>query len=127
MHWSFQYLKYSFAQLNCAELVELVLKEIFNKPYKLPQTMGSIYKDSEQIKKRLVDYVDGESKVKKEGDLIIMSGSTRLCHVGILVIINKKNYVLHSMKKAGTVCLHKFEDINKYGLIINGVYSWQKL
>lgn len=125
MHWCLKYLKLSTKEYNCAELVRLVLNEKFGINYVFPQTKNSVRKDSEQIKENLSIYTSEQTDEPKEGDLVLMSGSNRLCHVGLYVLVNNKGHILHSMKNASTVCLHRLKDLNKYGLALNGFYKWQ--
>lgn len=125
MHWALSYLKYSTKEYNCAELVRLVLREQFNIDFIFPQTKHSVRKDSQQIKANLSVFTSEQTKYPNEGDLVLMSGSSRLCHVGLYVTINNKGYVLHSMKNASTVCLHELKDLKLYGLVLNGFYKWQ--
>lgn len=127
MHWTRKYISTPYSKLNCAELVEAVLKEEVAINFKFPQSNGNIFYESARIKEHFKDYVD-TSPVKEpiEYDLVVMNAHRRMCHVGIYVNFCEEGYVLHSLKSAGSVCLHKIEDLNYYGLVLQGFYRWQK-
>lgn len=127
MHWSCKFLSIPYQELNCAEFVEFVLKKQFNIDFTFPQNRGSVFSQSDQLKKEFLNYVYPEkTNEPEEGDLVLMNGIRKMCHVGILV--KKKNdfFVLHSQKNLGCACLHKLKDISNYGLTLEGIYKWQK-
>lgn len=127
MHWSRKYISIPHDKMNCAELVEHVLKDKFSLDFKFPQSQGSLFMESHQIKKEMFNFVDPVPTTSPlEGDLVLMSGTRRLCHVGLYVEIKNVKYVLHTQKSFGCACLHKIADLSTYGLYLEGFYKWQK-
>jgi hypothetical protein len=113
--------------MNCAELVEVVQKKEFRREFKFPQSNGNVFTESKQIKKEFEKYViPKKAEVLEDGDLVLMNAKHEMAHVGVLCIINSKLYVLHSLKTAGCVCMHRIGELKTYGLYLKGVYKWQK-
>lgn len=127
MHWSCKFLSIPYAQLNCAEFVEYVLKKQFGITFYFPQNRGSVFSQSADLKKYIKRYVHPEkTDSPEEGDLVVMNGVRKMCHVGILVKIKNDFFVLHTQKNLGCACLHKLKEIKNYGLNLEGIYKWQK-
>jgi len=127
-HWSRSYISTPYEKLNCAELVEKVQSDVFNRCFKFPQTNGNVFTESRRIKQEFERYVVPEkAKILEDGDLVLMNAKFEMAHVGVLCIVRGKLHVLHSSKTLGCVCLHKISEIKNYGLFLRGVYKWQKL
>lgn len=127
MHWTRKYISRPYSELNCAELVELVIKEQLGIKFTFPQSNGNIFYESARIREHFLDYVEPEKTTKPENcSLVVMHANRRMCHVGLFVKYGGASYVLHSLKSAGSVCLHRIEDLNYYGLVLEGFYKWQK-
>lgn len=127
MHWSCKFLSIPYSELNCAEFVEFVLKKQFKLHFYFPQNRGSIFSQSADLKKYIKTFVHPEkTNSPEEGDLVVMNGIRRMCHVGLLVKIKNDMFVLHTQKNLGCACLHKLKDIPNYGLNLEGIYKWQK-
>lgn len=127
MHWSRKYISIPYKKLNCAELVEEVVRKELKIDFKFPQSNGNIFYESRKIKQEFKKYVDPvKTSNPNEGDLVLMNAQRRMSHVGILVIYREIHYILHSLKDAGSVCLHRASDLEYYGLTIEGFYKWQK-
>ncbi len=127
MHWTKKYLSIPYDKMNCAEFTEHVLKEEFNTDFKFPQSCGSFFMESHQIRKEMSKFViPVPVQNPEDGDLVLMSGKRRLSHVGLCVTINGIKYVLHTQRSFGCACLHKIKDLGFYGLYLEGFYKWQK-
>lgn len=127
MHWSCKFLSIPYSELNCAEFVEFVLRKEFKINFTFPQNRGSVFSQSAEIKKQIYNFTYPEkTKLPEEGDLVLMNGIRKMCHVGILVKKKDSLFVLHSQKNLGCACLHKLKDISNYGLSIEGIYKWRK-
>lgn len=127
MHWTKKYLSIPYEKMNCAEFVEHVLKDQFNLDFKFPQSCGSFFMESYQIRKEMYKFIVPEKTINPiDGDLVLMSGKRRLNHVGLFVEIDRVKYVLHTQRKFGCACLHKIKDLTGYGLMLEGFYKWQK-
>ena len=127
MHWTTKYLAIPYDKMNCAEFTEHVLNDNFKLSFKFPQSQGSFFMESAQIKEEVFNYaypVVTEEPV--DGDLVLMSGKRRLSHVGLFVKIKDVRYVLHTQRSFGCACLHRISDLGFYGLFLEGIYKWQK-
>lgn len=127
MHWSCKFLSIPYSELNCAEFVEFVLRKQFGINLYFPQNRGSVFSQSADLKKYIKSFVYPEkTEEPQEGDLVVMNGIRRMCHVGLLVKKGNDLFVLHTQKNLGCACLHKLKDISNYGLTLEGIYKWQK-
>lgn len=127
MHWSEKYLNIPYKDKNCAEFVEFVLSKEFKINFKFPQSHGSFFEQSALIKKSINDFVYPEKTDEpKEGDLVLMNGSRRICHVGLFVKIRNIAYVLHNQKQHSYSRLHRIDHLPYNGLLLEGIYKWQK-
>lgn len=127
MHWSCKFISIPYEKLNCAEFVEYVLEKQFGIKFIFPQNHGSVFSQSAQLRNEFTNYVFPEkTDSPSEGDLVLMNGVRKMCHVGILVKKKNSLYVLHSQKNLGCACLHKLKDISIYGLSLEGIYKWRK-
>lgn len=124
-HWSSKYLMIEYKKMNCSTFVEHVLRDHFKIDYTFPQTSGNVFEQSLLIKKSLPIFCK-ETKNPKEGDLVLMHGVRRLCHVGIYVRIKRDEYVFHTESSMKTAAIHRIKDIPTYGYTLGGFYEWQK-
>ncbi len=126
-HWSKKFLSIPYEKLNCAEFVEHVLRNQFGIDFTFPQNRGSVFSQSAHLKSDFKNFVYPEKTDQpEEGDLILMNGIRKMCHVGLLVKIKNSDYVLHTQKNLGCACLHKLTNICDYGLSLEGIYKWRK-
>lgn len=115
-----------YKKWNCSKFCEYILRDRFNIIYDFPQTTGTIFAQSELLKKEIPVYSDFPNKTDdpKDGDLVVMNGLRLLCHIGLYVEIKGIRYVLHSESSIKCSALHKFDDLKGYGYSIEGVYKW---
>lgn len=125
MEWVKKYIKITHKDMNCAQFVEFVLKDHFKIDYKLPQAEGSLFHQSEQIRVSLPSYAKKTDK-PKTGDLVLMHGRRRMCHIGLYVEHKKAQYVLHTEASLRSATLHRFSDLLMSGYSVEGIYSWLK-
>ena len=111
--------------MNCAEFVEYVLREQFDKEFLFPQSKGSIFLETEQIKDEMPKFVVSTS-TPKDGDLVLMHGKRLMCHVGLYVRIGWVEYVLHTEGTIKVSSLHRINDLRLYGYKMAGYYTWLK-
>jgi hypothetical protein len=127
MHWSRKYLKIPYEKMNCSEYVEFVLRDHFKIDFTFPQNKGNVFSQSAQIKSDFVKFASAQkTDSPSEGDLVMMNGIRKMCHIGLLVKIKNVLYVLHNQKNIGSASLHKIKDLGNFGLTLEGVYKWQK-
>lgn len=126
-HWCEQYVgqPYIEGQNDCAALAERVQRDVFGRDITLPQHRAAGVRGwSEQIaagKDEIAECTD----TPEEGDAVLMIGRGRLNHIGIYVRINGVPHVLHAMKDAGQVCLHRLRDLGGLSLSVEGFYKWR--
>lgn len=111
--------------MNCSQFVEHVLRDHFKIDYSFPQSQGNVFEQSNLIKKSLNDFVI-KTDSPKEGDMVLMNGTRRLCHVGLYVKIKNNDYVFHTESTMKTAALHKLSDLSLYGYSVEGFYTWLK-
>lgn len=122
-HWSEKYLHLEYKQMDCSAFVQHVLKDHFKIEYTFPQSRGNVFEQSNLIKKSMPEFAKRTDK-PKDGDLVLMHGNRRLCHVGMYVKIGLETYVLHTESTMKSAALHRIKDLTKYGYALEGFYSW---
>jgi len=125
MHWASKYLSIPYKNMNCSKFVEHVLRDHFKRDYTFPQSEGSLFNQSIQIKENLPKFCY-KTNDPAEGDLVLMHGARRMCHVGVYLKIKDIEYVLHSESSMKCSALHKFKDLKFFGYSVEGVYTWQR-
>lgn len=123
MHWANKYLKIEYKKMNCSKFCEFVLRDHFKKDFNFPQSEGTLFNQSIQIQKNIPLFAE-KTSFPKDGDLVLMHGARRLCHVGIYVNINGIDYVLHCESAFKSSCLQRFSDLPLTGYKVHEVYSW---
>lgn len=117
---------YIAGEQDCAHLVSLVNREVFNREVPIPsERETNIFKQTVQIN----DQLDGlfervEDHEAIEGDVVLMICRGRLSHTGVLVKINGGRYVLHNVKPHG-VLLQRLSDVERIGLKFEGIYRFK--
>lgn len=124
-HWTQKYLTITYKDMNCSKFVEYVLKDHFGISMKFPQSEGSIFNQSKQIRDNVPLFCE-RTEDPEDGDMILMNGIRRMCHVGVFVSINRVRYVLHSESRMKGAALHRLSDLMNYGYSVEGFYKWQK-
>ena len=126
MEWIKKYLTIQYKEMNCSKFVEFVLRDHFKIEYRFPQSEGSLFNQSEQIRQSIPSFAV-KTNEPKTGDLVLMHGRRRMCHVGLYIEgIDGASYVLHTESSMGTAALHRFTDLIVYGYSVEGIYSWLK-
>lgn len=126
-HWSEQYIGEPYVEgaNDCAALAARVAREQFGRVVALPEERAAgIFGQSAQIKAgaaALVDPVESPD----DGDLVLMVAAGRISHVGVFCRIDNVAYVLHAMRNAGAVVLHRLFALKYQGLEIEGFYRWK--
>lgn len=124
-HWSAAYvgLPYMKDQFDCAGLVERVLREVFARELALPKERAAdVAGLSVQIAAHRREFAR-RCDSPAEGDGVLMIGRGRVNHIGLWCFIDE-SYVLHNMRNAGQVCLHRVRELDRYGLFVEGYYRW---
>jgi len=125
-HWTAPYigLEYIPIQRDCAALATTVQAEVFGRDiYDAAERANGLRAQSHQLTMELARLVQPTSD-PIEGDLVLMRSRGSLSHIGVFATINGADYVLHAMRNAGQVVLHRIADLWKVGLDIEGYYRW---
>lgn len=125
MHWTSKYIAIEYKDMNCSKFVEYVLRDKFNINFSFPQSEGSIFNQSKQIKDSLPLFAR-KTDLPKDGDLVLMHGRRRMCHVGMYVKIGRSGYVLHTESSMKTAALHQINKVFFNGYTVEGYYTWLK-
>lgn len=124
MHWSARYVGTSYAAGDCAELAARVQREVFGREVRLPTERGHGLRDrTRQIEDLKADYA-ARTETPAEGDGVLMVSRGRIEHIGVYCEIDGMPYVLHAMRNAGQVVLHRLRDLAHQGLVVEGYYRW---
>ena len=125
-HWAERFVgePYQDGANDCASFAERVQREIFQRAINLPTDRAAgVRGQSAQILNARGDY-GIPTEHPQEGDAVLMRGRGRLNHLGIYCEIEGVPFVLHAMRNARQVCLHRLRDLNQLGLTVEGVYTW---
>jgi len=126
-HWTEHYIgaPYVEGKNDCASFTARVQREWFGREIPLPVDREANYLGwSRQIESHREDYA-APTETPEEGDAVLMIGRGRLNHLGTYCLIGGEQYVLHAMKSAGQVVLHRVRDLPMYGLTVEGFYRWR--
>lgn len=127
MHWSAQYvgLPYVPDEHDCAALAERVQREVFGRDVHLPKERADGLRGlTQQIEALKLDYAE-RTETPVDGDAVLMVGRGRLDHIGVYCLIGGQPYVLHAMRRVGSVCLHRIRELHELGLTVEGYYRWK--
>lgn len=125
MHWSRPFLQIPYKDMNCSKFAEYVLNLHFKRNFSFPQSEGSIFNQSKQIRDNVPKFAD-RTETPKDGDLVLMHGLRRMCHVGIYVEIKGIAYVLHCESSMKCSALHRLDRLMTFGYSVEGIYTWRE-
>lgn len=126
MHWSSAYVgqPYVPGEMDCAALAVRVRQEVFGHAIGLPTDRAAGLRGlTRQIEDLKVDYGEPTDS-PQDGDAVLMIGRGRLDHIGLYCEIEGAPWVLHAMRNAGMVCLHRLHALAELGLRVEGFYRW---
>lgn len=124
-HWSERYVGIPYAEADCAELAARVQREVFAREIHIPTERGCGLRGLTRQIERLKDDYAARTDSPTEGDGVLMVSRGRLEHIGIYCDIAGTAYVLHAMRSAGQVVLHRIRDLAHQGLAVEGYYAWR--
>lgn len=124
-HWTSRYIGLPYAENDCAELAARVQREVFCRSVSLPTVRAAGLRGlTAQIEAEKDVYAE-RTDLPQDGDAVLMVGRGRLDHVGVYAAINGVPHVLHAMRNAGQVCLHRLRELEGIGLKVEGFYRWK--
>lgn len=124
-HWTDAWVGINYVdnEYDCAHFTEEVIQEVFgHKDFILPQNREDGVRGwSRQIEenKPLVKQITQP----KDGDIVIMRMGKKLNHIGVYAKINGLPYVIHNLRTAGAVVLHRISDLPRINIEIEGYYE----
>lgn len=115
--------------MDCADLALLVQRELFGRTVVLAGKRARPLEAFDQAA-AIASYCDelGTAVERpQDGDAVLMRdfGSDLAGHIGIYVFTNYAPHVLHTSHKLGASVLHRVQDLQGLGLIVEGYYRWK--
>lgn len=125
-HWTQHYIgqPYTEGDHDCAGFAVRVQREVFGNRVTLPGHASGIRAQARQIEDLQQDYAD-PTDAPTDGDAVLMRCRGRFSHLGIYTEIGGTPYVIHAMRNAGMVVLHRLRDLQYNGLELAGYYRWR--
>ena len=121
-------LKYDAKNFDCAHLVALVLQEQKGIDVNFPQTRRGLLREADQ-QKAIAAY--SESLAKRVhypedfcGVLMREVDKERAGHIGLYLTFAHTAYVLHNSEALGKSCVHRLDELSRFGIIVEGYYTW---
>lgn len=132
-HWAEQYvgMPYVVDVFECAEMAQLVNREVFGREIRLPPERPHRGKGGYErylaMTKQLAAVTDDYgvcTDEPKEGDGVVLLARGRPSHIGIYCRIAGEAWVLHCMSSAGQAILTRIRELHLRGLSVEGYYRW---
>ncbi|CUA99240.1 hypothetical protein [Comamonas thiooxydans] len=115
--------------MDCADLALLVQRELFGRqvvlagkrarPLELDGQAAAIASYCSELGMAVELPQDGDAVLMRDFDV------EQAGHIGIYVFTNYAPHVLHTSHKLGSSVLHRVQDLQGYGLIVEGYYRWK--
>lgn len=115
--------------MDCADLALLVQRELFGRAVVLAGKRARPLEPFDQAS-AIASYCDELGTFVEQpldGDAVLMRDfdAVHAGHVGIYVFTNYAPHVLHTSHKLGASVLHRVQDLQGYGLAVEGYYRWK--
>lgn len=114
--------------MDCADLAILVQRDLFGREVVLA---GKRLRPLDlQAQAKVIAAYCAELSVRtdrpKDGDAVLMRDfcQQQAGHIGTFFFINYAPHVLHTSHKLGASVLHRVQDLQGYGLVVEGFYRW---
>lgn len=114
--------------MDCADLALMVQCELFGRTVVLAGKRARPL-DLEAQAAAIADYCSELGmavKQPQDGDAVLMRDfdAEQAGHIGIYLFTNYAPHVLHTSHKLGASVLHRVQDLQGFGLVIEGYYRW---
>lgn len=119
---------YDLRRMDCADLAILVQRDLFDRVVTLagkrPRPLDP------QAQAKVIAAYCAELSVRtdrpKDGDAVLMRDfcQQQAGHLGTFFFINYAPHVLHTSHKLGSSVLHRLQDLQGFGLVVEGYYRW---
>lgn len=115
--------------MDCADLALMVQRELFGRTVVLAGKRARPL-DLEAQAAAIADYCSELGMAveqPKDGDAVLMRDfdAEQAGHIGIYVFTNYAPHVLHTSHRLGASVLHRVQDLQGYGLVVEGYYRWK--
>ncbi|WP_182283762.1 hypothetical protein [Comamonas testosteroni] len=114
--------------MDCADLALLVQRDLFGRQVvlagKRARPLGAV--DQAAAIASYCDELGTAVGQPQDGDAVLMRDfdAAQAGHIGIYVFTNYAPHVLHTSHKLGASVLHRVQDLQGYGLVVEGFYRW---
>ncbi|HEL2957641.1 TPA: peptidoglycan endopeptidase [Stenotrophomonas maltophilia] len=116
---------YDEREMDCADLVALVQRELFGREVQMPGRRPRGVEGQAALGELSRPYCR-RALTPQDGDLVLMieTPNKRPGHAGIFFFLAHEGWVLHSNERNGCSVLHRVRDMPEFGLRIEGIYTW---
>lgn len=122
-HWSDRYVDIPHSQLDCGELVELVLREQYGRDVHFPHRLcDNLTHRSALILNHVPDFARHIDK-PVDGCGVLMFARGRRAHIGIYLVIDGQEFILHSDEGHGSSIRSRRAWLPRW-YRIEGFYAW---
>lgn len=127
-HWSEAYVgrPYVAGSDDCAALAVAVQREVFGRVVDIPGERPCGLAESAALIARLqVDHAQ-RIEVPVDGTVVLMrrGACSRPWHVGTYFDAAGEGWILHSTASAGAATVIRLRDLSRFGLQVEGFYTW---
>ncbi|KKI15178.1 hypothetical protein [Comamonas thiooxydans] len=115
--------------MDCADLALLVQRELFGRqvvlagkrarPLEVDAQAAAIASYCSELGAAVVFPQDGDAVLMRDFD------AEQAGHIGTYVFTNYAPHVLHTSHKLGASVLHRVQDLQGFGLVVEGYYRWK--
>lgn len=115
--------------MDCADLALLVQRELFGRsvvlagkrarPLELDAQAAAVASYCSELGTAVGQPQDGDAVLMRDMDTDIAG------HIGIYLFTNYAPHVLHTSHKLGGSALHRVQDLQGFGLVVEGYYRWK--
>ena len=119
----FRGIPYDEDEMDCADVVVLVQRELFGREVHLPNGRPRGRRGQLELGELSKAYAT-RTETPRDGDLVVMFEHGVPGHVGVYFWLAHDAWVLHSTERIGCSELHLARELPNWGARIEGYYSW---
>ena len=122
--WAEKYLGLPYGEYNCAELVQLALKEQYDYDLILPQLPSKAAEMHRTIMRQKELYKITDSPI--DGTIVIMRMNGRMSHIGLYCVgKGMQNYILHAVQSTKHTILTSEKNLSRMAIKIMEFREWR--
>jgi len=117
---------YDLERFDCADLVVLVQRRLFDREIMLPCSRPRGGAGQAALGDLSMAYARAREGPPRDGDLVLMfdHGQRRPGHAGVFFFLAHEGWVLHGNERNGCSVLQRQRELPAMGLRIEGFYEW---